>query len=147
MIFFRRLYSKDDNIKRANLSEIFHNVDLPHLNVDTATSLDRPFTMVDITEAVKNMSNNKSPGMDCFTVEFVKFFWEEISPFIMRALVYSFDIGNLPSLMRRGAIVLIPKPGKDKTFISNWRPITLLSVFYKIISASVANRLKMCWKP
>ena len=44
--------------------------------------------------------------------------------------------------MRQGVIVLIPKPGKDRVFVKNWRPITLLNVIYKIISSTIANRLK-----
>lgn len=32
--FFRRINSKDDTIKKANLSEVFQNVDLPHLSPD-----------------------------------------------------------------------------------------------------------------
>ena len=44
--------------------------------------------------------------------------------------------------LRHGLITLLPKGDKDRTSISNWRPITLLSVFYKIISAAFANRLK-----
>jgi hypothetical protein len=38
-------------------------------------------------------------------------------------------------------IKLIPKKG-DCTKIKNWRPISLLSNFYKILSRAVNNRLK-----
>ena len=80
--------------------------------------------------------------MDGFSVEFLKYFWNELSPFVLRALNYSFKLGVLPSSLRQGAIKLIPKPGKDRNLVQNWRPITLLSVIYKIISATIANRIK-----
>ena len=49
---------------------------------------------------------------------------------------------NLPGSQRSGLISLLPKPNKDRTQIENLRPITLLSIFYKIISGAYANRLK-----
>ena len=44
---------------------------------------------------------------------------------------------------RHGTITCIPKEGKDKQYIKNWRPITLLNTSYKIASACIADRLKL----
>ena len=35
-----------------------------------------------------------------------------------------------------------PKGDKSRELLKNWRPISLLSVIYKIASASIANRIK-----
>lgn len=40
-----------------------------------------------------------------------------------------------------GIIKLIPKEG-DLSWISNWRPITMLSITYKIISKFLSNKMK-----
>ena len=40
------------------------------------------------------------------------------------------------------AIRLIEKKGRDKRFIKNWRPISLLNVDYKIVDKALARRLK-----
>lgn len=82
--FFQRLYCKEDNVRKASLSEVFQNVDLSHLNVEMATNLDTPVIMMDIMEAVNNMRHNKSSGMDGFTI----IFGEDISAFILCALIY-----------------------------------------------------------
>ena len=42
---------------------------------------------------------------------------------------------------RQGVITCIPKEGKDKTLLRNWRPITLLNIVYKIASSRIAGRL------
>jgi len=43
----------------------------------------------------------------------------------------------------QGIISLVPKPGKDTLLIDNWRPITLLTIDYKILAMVFANRLKV----
>ncbi len=48
----------------------------------------------------------------------------------------------LLTTVKQGIITLIPKPNKDKTFIDNLRPITLLHVDYKIFTHTLASRLK-----
>ena len=45
-------------------------------------------------------------------------------------------------MLRLGIIALTPKGEKDQKFITNWRPLTLLETLYKLISATLANRIK-----
>ena len=44
--------------------------------------------------------------------------------------------------LRQCLISCIPKGNKHRIFLKNWRPISLLSCVYKILSSAVANRLK-----
>ena len=50
--------------------------------------------------------------------------------------------GQLSITQLEGHITLVPKPSKPRNLISSWRPITLLNSTYKILSATIANRLK-----
>jgi len=43
---------------------------------------------------------------------------------------------------KRGVITLIPKKGKNKLLIKNWRPITLLNTDYKILAKLLALRIE-----
>ena len=92
--------------------------------------------------ALKNMKNGKSPGLDGYTVEFYKFFWNDIGPYLIKSLNYSLLVGNFSTSQKQGLITCIPKEGKSKYFLKNWRPITLLNVDVKIASAVLANRIK-----
>ena len=44
--------------------------------------------------------------------------------------------------MRQSSITCLPKGNKDRKLIKNWRPISLLTVVYKMASAVIAERLK-----
>lgn len=92
--------------------------------------------------ALKSMANGKSPGGDGFPAEFFKFFWKSVGPFVVLALNYSYETGQLSEAQTLRYIICIPKPGKDRKLVKNWRPITLLSTVYKIASKAVAERLK-----
>jgi hypothetical protein len=36
------------------------------------------------------MINGKSPGSDGYTVDFYKFFWKDIGPFVFQSLFYGY---------------------------------------------------------
>ena len=78
------------------------------------------------------------------TNEFYKFFWRDLRVFILNSINHSFQTGMLPITQRLGILTLIPKGEKDKTFLKNWRPLTLLNSIYKILSGCIANRIKPC---
>ena len=92
--------------------------------------------------ALKNMKNNKSPGLDGFTVEFFKFFWIDIGYYILNSLNYGYRTGSLSVTQKQGVITCIPKPNKSRISLKNWRPISLLKVIYKLASAVISNRIK-----
>ena len=43
---------------------------------------------------------------------------------------------------KRGIISLIPKKDKDKKYLKNWRPISLLNNDYKMVTKALALRLE-----
>ena len=92
--------------------------------------------------SLKNMKNGKSPGLDGFTTEFYKFFWIDLNEYLINSFNYSLENGFFSISQRQGLITCIPKEGKSKHYMKNWRPITLLNVDFKIASAALANRIK-----
>ena len=99
-------------------------------------------TYVEFTKALKNLKNEKSPGLDGFTVEFFKFFWIDIGVFVLRSINYGYKTGSLSVAQKQGIITCLPKPNKCRYNLKNWRPISLLNVVYKMASAVIANQLK-----
>ena len=55
---------------------------------------------------------------------------------------YAFENGDMSISQKRGIISLIPKKDKDKKYLKNWRPISLLNNDYKIVTKALALRLE-----
>ena len=53
-----------------------------------------------------------------------------------------YERGELSNSQRHGIIRLIEKKGKDRRYVKNWRPISLLNVDTKIVSKVFAMRLE-----
>lgn len=88
------------------------------------------------------MKKGKSPGTDGLSVKFYTHFWDLIQVPLLCMYKECITQGEMTPSMKQGIISLIPKPEKDSTIIENWRPITLLTIDYKILALSYANRLK-----
>ena len=88
------------------------------------------------------MKNGKSPGTDGFPAEFYKFFWPDLGTYVVNSLNEAFDKGELSVTQKQGIITLLPKGDKPREFLKNWRPISLLNVDYKLLTGTMANRMK-----
>lgn len=137
--FYEKLYQSKD-LEKCEIKDLVDNI--PKLSPKEAKSLEGDISLEEAGFALKNMKNEKSPGTDGFGAEFFKFFWKQIGVFVVRALNESFKDGQLSSTQKEGIITCIPKGDKDKEYLKNWRPISLLNVVYKIGSSCIANRIK-----
>ena len=117
---------------------------LNHLNLclssEEAASCEGSLTLDECSKALKGMSNGRSPGLDGLPKEFYVTFWELLGQDLVDVLNYAHYSGSMSSSQRRGLITLLHKKG-ERTDRSNWRPISLLSVDYKIASRAIALRL------
>jgi hypothetical protein len=79
--------------------------------------------------------------MDGFSYKFIKEFWGLYRTPLYNLARVSLENQSLPECFLTAHIKLIPKKG-DTSKVGNWRPISLLSNFYKIISRTINTRLK-----
>ena len=103
---------------------------------------DEEISEQEVILAMKRFGNNKSPGNDGLTKEFYETFWKELKQPLMNSLNYAKVSKKFLTSQRQAVIKLLEKKDKDKRLISNWRPISLLNVDYKITSKIFASRLK-----
>ena len=88
------------------------------------------------------MENNKFLGNDGLTKEFYCTFWNEIKNIFINSLRGSKYLKVLSTSRRQVIVRLIEKPNKEKQFTSNWIPILLLNIDQKVVSKTLAKRLK-----
>ncbi|KAL4144146.1 hypothetical protein QTP88_006372 [Uroleucon formosanum] len=60
---------------------------------------------------------------------------------LLRFYNYIWSTGNISSEWKRGIVIPIPKPGKNKNTTEGYRPITLLNTMAKILEKIINNRL------
>ena len=104
--------------------------------------LEQPLSFKELEETLQHMKKGKSPGSNGYTACFFRRFWRSLGPFLFRAFVFCTQNGKMLQSHREGIITMIPKAGKSHDTVKGWRPITLLNVDFKIISAAVAKRLQ-----
>ncbi|CAM2111379.1 unnamed protein product [Caretta caretta] len=78
--------------------------------------------------------------MDGLTVEFYRVFWDVLGPDLVTDWAESLQSGVLRLSCRRAMLALLPKKG-DLRDLRNWRPVSLLSMDYKIVAKAISLRL------
>lgn len=136
--FYQKLYSENDDIVPPN--NIFDNI--MKLSPDLSEQCEGILSENECKIALESMKLGKSPGNDGLTTDFYRKFWPEIHQTLISSLNYSYDKGELSTSQKQAVITLLSKQGKDRNLLSNWRPISLMNVDYKIASKAIANRLK-----
>ena len=136
--FYEDLY-KEENVT----VDIDDPILLPtQLTQEEKDYLDLPLTKEEIDKALSQQKSNKSPGLDGYSAEFFKKFWPQLGHYFMECLNECFLTGNLTCSQSQGLITCLPKTGKARNLLKNWRPISLLNTTYKIISLCITNRLR-----
>ncbi len=145
--FYSKLYTEQRDTYCDDQTNMFlHNASVRTISSDTNNICEGTLTLTECQKALQDMSNNKTPGNDGFTVEFYKYFWDDIKTLVLDSFNYAFEKGSLSVEQKRGVITLIPKKDKDARYIKNWRPITLLNTDYKILTKVLSNRLQIALK-
>ena len=139
--------SRDSETDTLNLEHTFSHIKTSKLTNSTSHSIQGPLTLNEISQALKRMKNNKTPGSDGFPADFFKIFWNKLKIFVLRSLNYSFEQSELSVTMRHCIISCLPKGTKPREFLKNWRPISLLNVTYKICSSAIALRIRSTIDP
>ena len=70
------------------------------------------------------------------------YFFEKLADPLIQALNQSFVDGEMSNSERQAVVTLIEEKGKDKRYIQNWCPISLINVDAKVASKCLALRLK-----
>ena len=137
--FYKTLY-KSQNLKNMHQSDFLTDIN-SRISESSKNYMDSIITKDELGAALKKMPNNKSPGEDGIPVEFYKVFWNVISDDLLDVLQFGLNNGQLAYSQYLAVIILLYKKG-SRSDIRNWRPISLLDVDYKLLSKTLAERLR-----
>ncbi|XP_058985851.1 uncharacterized protein LOC131806001 [Musca domestica] len=91
---------------------------------------------------LKNKKKPSAAGPDGITYEMINHLSDSAKTNFFEALNYSWKKCEIRDEWRKIKIVPIPKKGKDLELFTNFRPIALISVPFKIINLMVKERLQ-----
>ena len=103
-------------------------------------SLTRPVTESKIKNVVFSINDEGALEDDGFTTKFFQFYWDMVFGDVIKEIKSFFAGDRLLKSFNHTQICLIPKI-TDTRDMDQVRPISLCSVFYKIISKVLVHRL------
>ena len=140
--FYASLYKWRSAKTEQDCLEYLRNINIPQLSQSERDSCEGLLMKRECWKVLSPMKNNKSPGNDGLTKKFYICFFNEFSDCLVQALKESFNVSQLSTSQRQATITVIEKKDKDKRFIKNWRPISLINVDTKIAYEVLAMRMQ-----
>ena len=135
--YYERLFTSSDPTKFEEILDTVQHKVTPKMN----QVLVKEFLEVEVKNAIKKMYPLKSPGPDGMPPLFYQHFWPKIGGVVTSIVLAFLNSGIIPPNFNHTHIVLIPKCKEPKK-VTDYRPISLCNVVYKIASKAITNRLK-----
>lgn len=105
------------------------------------STLEEPFTLIEIEVAIKQLAKNKASGPDGLPNEFLQTHWLTIKEEICDIIQEFYDHRvNLESTNKANIIMIQKKEAPQQ--ISDYRPISVLNVIPKLLAKILANWLR-----
>lgn len=130
-------------------SDLFKHLNSSHLHLpesnslDTTPSLSMALYEVDCLELdniILGLRDNCASGFDGVNATILKATRHVIVPVLVYIFNLCFSVGIFPDIFKTAVVLPIHKSG-DKDSVTNYRPISLLSIFSKIFEKVINNRL------
>ncbi len=99
-----------------------------------------PVTRSEIAEIFKLLQDKKTQDYCGISINFIKNFSDQLVMPLQHIINLSFETSVVPNQMKIAKVIPLFKSG-DPLSMDNYRPISLLSSFSKILEKIVANRL------
>lgn len=111
------------------------------LSEEERDRLEVPFSEEEVWRAVKMCGSSKSPGPDGFNFKFIKKFWGVIKEEVLRAIAWFWENECISSGCNASFVSLLPKVSNPVN-LGDFKPISLIGCYYKIIAKVLAERVK-----
>ena len=137
MKYYKELFLSANPTSMENTTQFINTVITEEMNAKLVAR----FEASEIHDAIKEMAPLKAPGPDGMPPIFYQSYWDLLGEDVTSSVLHFLNTASLPANLNHTFITLIPKV-KNPKFISEFRPISLCNVLYKIFSKVLTNRLK-----
>ncbi len=121
----------------SQIEKVVENI-LPVVTSEMNRQLTRDFTSQEVENAMKHMVPLKAPGSDGLPPLFYQKYWHLAGADVTQAVLTSLNSGRMLQAINHTHITFIPKI-KNPESVSDYRPISLCNVIYKIASKVLTN--------
>jgi exonuclease III len=137
-VFYKKLYDKQDNLQTLDPNDDLFR-DLPKLDEADQPLLAKEISLDELENTLKTC-NESAPGSDGITYDTYRYTWSISGKLILNAWNFSCERDRTTPSQREAIITLLEKKGKDKSNISNLRPISLSNCDIKLCTKALALR-------
>lgn len=113
----------------------------PRVNAEMNKQLNMPFTEKEVLTVLSQMYPTKAPGLDGLPAAFFQKHWKSVKSYVISTCLHILNNRGTIALLNHTHIVLIPKISKPQR-VTDFKPISLCNVIYRVVAKKVANRLK-----
>ena len=100
-----------------------------------------PILCEEVERAIRDAKSGKSPGPDNITIDLIKCAGKPLAETLTKLFNKCLRDCSIPQEWNNASMLLLHKKG-DKKDIANYRPISLLSVVYKIFTKIITRRIE-----
>lgn len=118
--------------------ELAHKIDT--CNSPSSSFFFEPTDSDEINSIILSLKSNTAPGLDGLSVQYIKTIKDHVTSPLAAIINNSLTTGTVPDAWKSAAVVPIHKGGETNS-PNNFRPISLLPVFSKILERVVNKRL------
>ncbi|GJT43273.1 putative RNA-directed DNA polymerase, eukaryota [Tanacetum coccineum] len=128
-------------MNRTKVQPIFCCERIGKITKEEARDLEKDFNKNEVLEAIRGCGGDKAPGPDGFNFKFIRKFWNVIKPDLLEAVRWFWDRMEILRGCNSSFISIIPKVA-DPIGLGDFRSISLIGCYYKIIAKMLAERIK-----
>ena len=135
--YYSELFSSSNP---TDFTEILEAIQ-PKVSQQMNEQLIKEFQPNKVHKALKQMYPLKAPGLNGMPHLFYQHFWPTVGNVVTKSVFDFLNLGIIPPHFNDTQIVLVPKINKPQK-VTEFRPINLCNVVYKMVAKTLANRLK-----
>jgi hypothetical protein len=124
------VFTPHDNIQDPEVEKELssHTQPLEHLQA---------FTLRELKNEIKLLNPYRAPGIDLITAHMLKEMPHEGFLNLLYILNAIRTLAYWPTPLKQAKIIMIPKPGKNPTDVTSYRPINLLPIISKVLEKHI----------